>query len=123
MLDIFEKIDPMILDVSVLAVFVLIVFFGVMRGAKKTIFSFCILGMSLFLGFCPWTKTAKNMILDKIPLEQIEISPEDFKWLLNGNKFKNVYKMTGEILLLKDGCVVALAFAEGDYIQPKKVLL
>lgn len=68
---------------------------------------------------------ARNLInpKDVVPLEQIEISPENFKWLLNGNKFKNVYKVVGDVLLLKDGNVVALACAEGDYIQPKKVLL
>lgn len=56
-------------------------------------------------------------------LPSIEISDDDFKWILNGNKFKNKYGVSGEVLLIKDEKVVALAFAQGKFIQPKKVLL
>ena len=58
-----------------------------------------------------------------IPLTQIEISPDDFKRVLNGNKFENTYKVSGEILLLKENSVIALAQADDKFIQPKKVLL
>ena len=58
-----------------------------------------------------------------LPLTQIEISPDDFKKVLNGNKFENTYKVSGEILLLKENNVVALAHADEKFIQPKKVLL
>ena len=60
---------------------------------------------------------------DVLPLTQIEISPDDFKKVLNGNKFENTYKVSGEILLLKENNVVALAHADEKFIQPKKVLL
>lgn len=60
---------------------------------------------------------------DVLPLTQIEISPDDFKRVLNGNKFENTYKVNGEILLLKENSVVALAQADDKFIQPKKVLL
>ena len=60
---------------------------------------------------------------DVLPLTQIEISPDDFKRVLNGNKFENTYKVNGEILLLKENSVVALAQADDNFIQPKKVLL
>lgn len=60
---------------------------------------------------------------DVLPLTQIEISPDDFKRVLNGNKFENTYKVNGEILLLKENGVVALAQADDKFIQPKKVLL
>ena len=60
---------------------------------------------------------------DVLPLTQIEISPDDFKKVLNGNKFENIYKVSGEILLLKENNVVALAHADEKFMQPKKVLL
>lgn len=58
-----------------------------------------------------------------LKLPCVEISEDDFKWILNGNKFKNVYGAQGEVLLIKEEKVVALAFAQGKFIQPKKVLL
>ena len=60
---------------------------------------------------------------DVLPLTQIEISPDDLKKVLNGNKFENTYKVSGEILLLKENNVVALAHADEKFMQPKKVLL
>ena len=60
---------------------------------------------------------------DVLPLTQIEISPDDLKKVLNGNKFENTYKISGEILLLKENNVVALAHADEKFMQPKKVLL
>lgn len=60
---------------------------------------------------------------DVLPLAAIEISLEDFKRVLNGNKFENIYKVSNEILLLKDGKIIALAQADKNFIQPKKVLL
>ena len=73
---------------------------------------------------------SKNDIIENLvkpqevlPLPQIEISPDDFKRVLNGNKFENTYKVNGEILLLKENSVVALAHADDNFIQPKKVLL
>ena len=67
----------------------------------------------------------KNLVKPQslLPLSQIEISPEDFKRVLNGNKFDNTYKVNGEVLLLKEANVVALAQADEKFIQPKKVLL
>lgn len=58
-----------------------------------------------------------------LKLPCVKISEEDFKWILNGNKFKNAYGAQGEVLLMKEEKVVALAFAQGKFIQPKKVLL
>ena len=60
---------------------------------------------------------------DVLPLTQVEILPEDFKKVLNGNKFENTYKVSNEILLLKEGKIIALATADEKFIQPKKVLL
>ncbi len=67
----------------------------------------------------------ENLIKPQVVLSltQIEISPDDFKRVLNGNKFENTYKVNGEVLLLKENSVVALAQADDNFIQPKKVLL
>jgi tRNA pseudouridine55 synthase len=58
-----------------------------------------------------------------LPLGKAEITEEEYKYILNGNKFKNNYNLKDSILLLKDNKVIALAYAEEEYIQPKKVLL
>ncbi len=67
----------------------------------------------------------KNLINPKevLPLVTIEITPEDYKRVLNGNKFENTYEVSNEVLLLKDGKIIALAQADEKFIQPKKVLL
>jgi tRNA pseudouridine55 synthase len=60
---------------------------------------------------------------DILPLEKAEITEEEYKYVLNGNKFNNGFGLKGIILLLKDNSVIALAEASEDYIQPKKVLI
>ena len=68
---------------------------------------------------------SKNLIKpqDLISLEKVNLNEEEYKFVLNGNKFKNTHNIKNDILLLKDETVIALAFADDDYIQPKKVLL
>ncbi len=58
-----------------------------------------------------------------LPLKKYEIDENTYKIVLNGNKFKNVQNISGEILLVKNNQVIALAEAVDAYIQPKKVLL
>lgn len=58
-----------------------------------------------------------------LQLNKIELTEKDFEKVLNGNKFKNSYNVLNEVLLLKESKVVALAQADKDFIQPKKVLL
>ncbi len=58
-----------------------------------------------------------------INLPQIEISENEYQNVLNGNKFPNSHSVLGNVLLLKYNRVIALANAEKDFIQPKKVLL
>jgi tRNA U55 pseudouridine synthase TruB len=60
---------------------------------------------------------------DVIPLEKVDLNEEEYKYVLNGNKFKNMHNAKKDILLLKDNTVVALAVADEEFIQPKKVLL
>lgn len=61
--------------------------------------------------------------VDLIELPKININEEQYKKLLNGNRFCNITKVTGDVLLVKDNNAVAFAVAENEYIQPKKVLL
>lgn len=61
--------------------------------------------------------------VDLIELPKININEEQYKKLLNGNRFCNITKVTGDVLLVKDNNAVAFAVAENEYIKPKKVLL
>ncbi len=73
--------------------------------------------------------TKEDIISHLIPpqnilnMNTVNISEEEYKYIENGNKIINKYKATGDILLLKDNTVIALANADSDFIQPKKVLL
>ena len=55
------------------------------------------------------------------------INPHDIEYeynkLLNGNQFKNRRNLKDTILLTKDNKVVAIATANENIIQPRKVLL
>jgi len=68
---------------------------------------------------------SKNLInpADILTLPAVEITQDDYNLILNGNKFKNKYNVKNEILLLKNNTVIALALADEDFIQPKKVLI
>ena len=67
----------------------------------------------------------QNMIspLNLIKLPVIELNDETYKKVLNGNRFKNNYNLNGEIFLVKNKNIIAIAIAQEDFIQPKKVLL
>lgn len=67
----------------------------------------------------------KNLIEPQtiLSMECIEIPNDVYDKVLNGNKFKNITPNTGDVLLTKDGKVVALAYADNKFVQPKKVLL
>lgn len=67
----------------------------------------------------------QNLIspLNLIKLPVIELNDETYKKVLNGNRFKNNYNLNGEIFLVKNKNIIAIAIAQDDFIQPKKVLL
>ncbi len=67
----------------------------------------------------------KNLInpIELINLPKIEIIDEEYKKLLNGNKFKKREEISGKILLIKNNIPIAIAQSEEEYIQPRKVLL
>ena len=60
---------------------------------------------------------------DVLTMPFIEINSNDFEKVKNGNKFVNTYNSGGHVILTKDNNPVALALCEGDFIQPKKLLL
>lgn len=62
MMSFINGINPIILDTIVVSVFVLIIFFGVVRGIKNVLFDFFILLFSIFLGFTSYTKSIKDVV-------------------------------------------------------------
>ncbi len=67
---------------------------------------------------------SNNLINPKnlLNLNCIEINENDYKKVINGNKFTNKTDYSGDILLTKENKIIALASADSEYIQPKKVL-
>lgn len=61
--------------------------------------------------------------IDVLKMQIYEINEYEYNKLLNGNKFKNRKKVLGNILLVQNNKVMALAFADSEVVQPKKVLL
>lgn len=68
-------------------------------------------------------KSALNNPLDVLKMQTYEINEYEYNKLLNGNKFKNRKNVNGDILLVQNNKVLALASAGKDVVQPKKVLL
>lgn len=67
-------------------------------------------------------KALKNP-LDVLKMQTYEVNDYEYNKLLNGNKFKNRKNISGDILLIQNNKVLALAFADNEIVQPKKVLL
>lgn len=61
--------------------------------------------------------------LEILELDKYEINEYEYNKLINGNKFKNRKGLKNEVLLTKDNKILALAYAQDEFIQPKKVLL
>lgn len=74
MLEFFNDVNPLIVDVAFIAILILIIFFGVIRGIKKNIFDFLVLGIAFFLGFCPYTNSLKEVVSTKV-LKLTELVP------------------------------------------------
>ena len=68
----------------------------------------------------------KNALLNPLnvlKMQTYEINEYEYNKLLNGNKFKNRKNLSGDILLIQNKKVMALALADSAIVQPKKVLL
>lgn len=61
--------------------------------------------------------------LNILDMNHYEINEYEYNKLLNGNKFKNRRNVKGDILLIQNNKVMAIAEANEGSIQPKKVLL
>lgn len=66
MIKFLNDLDPLVLDVAVGAILVLIIFFGAIRGVKKTVINIFASAVSLFLGFSSYTASIKNIIIEKL---------------------------------------------------------
>lgn len=66
MLDMVKDVNPLIIDVAFVAIMVLILFFGIIRGFKKVITNVIILSISLFLGFTSFVDSLKVAVENKI---------------------------------------------------------
>ena len=56
-------------------------------------------------------------------MNSLEVNDGEYKKLLNGNKFENRSKFNGELLLTKKNNIISIAYADKEFIQPRKVLL
>lgn len=65
MLEFLNNVDPLILDVAVIAILVLVAALGAIRGIQKVSINVILLSASLFLGFCSLTQGLKDTIADK----------------------------------------------------------
>ena len=66
MTEIFENLNPMIVDAVFIAILVLIVFFGMIKGTLKTVASFIVFGASAFLGFSKYSNPVKKIFVEEI---------------------------------------------------------
>ncbi len=61
---------------------------------------------------------------DILPVNKYEINEEEYNKIINGNKFNNRTELEeGNLLLIKDQNIIALAVYNNKYIQPKKVFV
>ena len=61
--------------------------------------------------------------IEVLQMNSLEVNDGEYKKLLNGNKFENRSKFNGELLLTKKNNIISIAYADKEFIQPRKVLL
>jgi len=61
MIEIVKNIHPVILDTAIVSIFVLIIFFGIIKGLKKTLIDFFVLALSIFMGFSSIMNSVKSV--------------------------------------------------------------
>ena len=66
MLGFLNDIHPLILDVAVISILVLITSLGAIRGIKNVSINVLLLSASLFLGFCPYTTSLKQVVAEAL---------------------------------------------------------
>ena len=58
-----------------------------------------------------------------LKMKNYEINENEYKAVLNGNKIKNRFGAENNILLMHKEILTALAYAENDFVQPKKLMI
>ena len=66
MLTMVKELNPILLDVVIVSIFILIMFFGFIRGIKKTSIDMAMFWVALFLGFCPYTNSVKAVFAESV---------------------------------------------------------
>lgn len=61
--------------------------------------------------------------IDIINIDTYELNDEESDKLKNGNKFKDRKKKQGNILLVRENKIMAIAEIQDKYVQPRRVLL
>ena len=61
--------------------------------------------------------------IDIINIDTYELNDEECDKLKNGNKFKDRKKKQGNILLVRENKIMAIAEIQDKYVQPRRVLL
>lgn len=102
MVEILKNINPLILDVAIVSILVLIIFFGVIKGIKKCFVDFLLFGISVFLGFCPYTNSVKQIFAKEV----LHVS----EWLPAGSA--NAHKLAASMFvsLLSALCMFLLIY-------------
>jgi len=58
-----------------------------------------------------------------LKMKNYEINENEYKAVLNGNKIKNRFGAENNILLMHNEILTVLAYAEKDFVQPKKLMI
>ena len=119
MLEIFNDINPLILDVVVIALFVLITFFGVIRGVKSTIIDFVLLAVSIALGFLPYTNDLKEAFIGIFKVNEWLPAGSSNVALFGASLFSSLFTSTITFLLFY-GVLHAIVALIAMFIRKKK---
>lgn len=66
MLELFQNMNPLIIDVAIVAILVLVAALAALRGIKKVSINIFLLSVSLFLGFSSLTQSLKDVLGNKV---------------------------------------------------------
>lgn len=98
-----RDVHPLILDTLVVSIFVLIIFFGIIRGIKKTLINFSLLIASILLSFTSIMNSVKNVfVLNFLKISEWVPSSSDKAYKVAATAFTN---------LLASLCVFLLIYA------------
>ena len=103
MIGIIKDVHPLILDTIIVSVFVLIIFFGIIRGIKKTLVNLSLLVASILLGFTSIMNSVKGVFATQI----LKLS----EWVPSGSDKAYKVAATAFTNFLSSLCVFVLIYA------------